>query len=377
MISVLQLVASSRGGGAVHVRELTSLLDPSRFAATVAMPEDGGHVTALDFTDQGVEFHRVDIASGPSLTAVRRLRALLSERRFDMLHCHGARAAFYGRLASATLGGRRPRIIYTIHGFAAPHYALPKRTMLLGIERLLTPVTDAVICVSAAERNSFVAAGFGPRERLHLVRYGIDAPLFRDVVVDRAEQRASLGTPVDAPLVTTICRLYRPRDFETLLGAFARLVAELSNVHLLIVGDGPYRQDIESLISDLRLGAHVTLAGFRRDTAQILAVSDVFVLSTALWEGLPLTILEAMASGLPAIASDVGGIREEIIHQQTGIVVPPRDPTALYQALLDLLTNDDKAKAMGQRGRERVDEYFTLERMGQETMAAYEDLMRQ
>lgn len=377
MISVLQLVASSRGGGAVHVRELTSLLDPSRFAATVAMPEDGGHVTALDFTDQGVEFHRVDIASGPSLTAVRRLRALLSERRFDMLHCHGARAAFYGRLASATLGGRRPRIIYTIHGFAAPHYALPKRTMLLGIERLLTPVTDAVICVSAAERNSFVAAGFGPRERLHLVRYGIDAPLFRDVVVDRAEQRASLGTPVDAPLVTTICRLYRPRDFETLLGAFARLVAELSNGHLLIVGDGPYRQDIESLISDLRLGAHVTLAGFRRDTAQILAVSDVFVLSTALWEGLPLTILEAMASGLPAIASDVGGIREEIIHQQTGIVVPPRDPTALYQALLDLLTNDDKAKAMGQRGRERVDEYFTLERMGQETMAAYEDLMRQ
>ena len=377
MISVLQLVASSRGGGAVHVRELTSLLDPSRFAATVAMPEDGGHVTALDFTDQGVEFHRVDIASGPSLTAVRRLRALLSERRFDMLHCHGARAAFYGRLASATLGGRRPRIIYTIHGFAAPHYALPKRTMLLGIERLLTPVTDAVICVSAAERNSFVAAGFGPRERLHLVRYGIDAPLFRDVVVDRAEQRASLGTPVDAPLVTTICRLYRPRDFETLLGAFARLVAELSNVHLLIVGDGPYRLDIESLISDLRLGAHVTLAGFRRDTAQILAVSDVFVLSTALWEGLPLTILEAMASGLPAIASDVGGIREEIIHQQTGIVVPPRDPTALYQALLDLLTNDDKAKAMGQRGRERVDEYFTLERMGQETMAAYEDLMRQ
>lgn len=377
MISVLQLVASSRGGGAVHVRELTSLLDPSRFAATVAMPEDGGHVTAPDFTDQGVEFHRVDIASGPSLTAVRRLRALLSERRFDMLHCHGARAAFYGRLASATLGGRRPRIIYTIHGFAAPHYALPKRTMLLGIERLLTPVTDAVICVSAAERNSFVAAGFGPRERLHLVRYGIDAPLFRDVVVDRAEQRASLGTPVDAPLVTTICRLYRPRDFETLLGAFARLVAELSNGHLLIVGDGPYRQDIESLISDLRLGAHVTLAGFRRDTAQILAVSDVFVLSTALWEGLPLTILEAMASGLPAIASDVGGIREEIIHQQTGIVVPPRDPTALYQALLDLLTNDDKAKAMGQRGRERVDEYFTLERMGQETMAAYEDLMRQ
>ena len=377
MTSVLELVASSRGGGAVHVRELTGLFDRTRLSVQVAMPEDGGHVAAADFTTQGVPFHRTDIASGPSLTAIRGLRSLLAEQRFDILHCHGARAAFYGRLAAALLGRSRPTIVYSIHGFAAPHYALPRRSALLGIEHLLSPLTDAVICVSAAERGSFTEAGFGPPEKLHLVRYGIDAVRFRDVLVDQAEQRAALSVPLGASLVTTICRLYRPRDFETLLSAFARVRAELPTAHLLIVGDGPYRERIESLIEDLNLVRHVTMAGFRRDTPEVLATSDIFVLSTAMWEGLPLTILEAMASGLPVVASDVGGIREEVVDHETGIVVPPKDTAALYQSLLGLLANKGKARAMGQRGQERVFEYFTLERMGRETMAVYEGLTGQ
>jgi glycosyltransferase involved in cell wall biosynthesis len=375
--SVLELVASSRGGGAVHVRELTGLLDRTRLSVQVAMPEDGGHVTAADFTGHGVPFHRLDIASGPSLKAIRELRSLLSEQRFDILHCHGARAAFYGRLAAALVGKGRPKIVYSIHGFAAPHYALPRRSILLGIERFLAPFTDAVICVSAAERQSFVAAGLGPPERLHLVRYGIDAVRFRDVLVDQVEQRTALGVPLGASLITTICRLYRPRDFETLLSAFAKVRAELPTAHLLIVGDGPYREQIESLVKDLDIMPHVTMAGFRRDTPKVLATSDIFVLSTAMWEGLPLTILEAMASGLPVVASDVGGIREEIVDHETGIVVPPKNPTVLFESLLSLLANKSKARAMGQRGQERVFEYFTLERMGRETMAVYEGLTGQ
>jgi glycosyltransferase involved in cell wall biosynthesis len=373
--TVLELVASSRGGGAVHVLDLTRLLASSRFSVTVAMPDDGGHVTGVDFAEHGAQCLQTDIAGGPSLTAFLALRSLLRKGSFDILHCHGARAAFYGRLACASLGCGRPRTVYSIHGFAAPHYNLPRRTLLLAMERVLTPVTDAVICVSAAERNGFLTAGFGPPERLHLVRYGIDVARFRDVVVQRVEQRAALGVPVDCRLVTTICRLYRPRDFETLLHSFAVVRERIRDAHLLIVGDGPYRPRIESLISQLSLVPHVTLAGFRRDIPHILAVSDIFVLATDLWEGLPLTILEAMASGLPIVASDVGGIREEIIHQQTGIVVPPKNPPVLSRSLLELLSDGERARMMGERGRKRVDEYFTPERMGRETMAVYEGLV--
>jgi glycosyltransferase involved in cell wall biosynthesis len=153
--------------------------------------------------------------------------------------------------------------------------------------------------------------------------------------------------------------------------------AESPNVHLLIVGDGPYRKRIEALISRLSLVPYLTLAGFRRDTPQILAVSDIFVLSTALWEGLPLTILEAMSSELPVVASDVGGIREEIIHQETGIVVPPKNPVALSEALLALLSDEQRASAMGSQGRLRVEKLFALDRMARETTAIYESLITQ
>lgn len=377
MISVLELVASSRGGAPVHVRDLSTHLDSRRFAVTVAMSQDGGHITAADFTACHIPFHQLDMASGLSMTTLLRLRRLLQEKHFDILHCHWARAAFYGRLAAALLGSGRPRIVYTIHGFAAPHYGFVKSRILLGMERLLMPLTDVFIAVSEAERTDFLAAGFAPRERVHLVRYGIDTARFADMVVDEAEQRTVLGVPVDATLVTTVCRLYFPKDVDTLLKAFAMVSAQCPRVHLLVVGDGPYRPQVESLIAQLGLATDVTLAGFRRDIPQILAVSDIFVLSTTAGEGLPITILEAMASGLPVVASDVTGVKEEVIHQHTGLTVPPKNPVALFEALLDLLRDEQKASTMGRRGRVRAEKLFTLERMARETIAIYEALTSQ
>lgn len=376
-IRLLHLVGSSRGGGAVHVRDLALGLPATAFTVTVAMPEDGGNVTGADFTNYGSAFYRLDIAAGLSPTALLQLRQLLREKSIDILHCHGARAAFYGRLAAFTLGRRRPKVTYTIHGFAAPHYSFPRRTILLGIERVLAPLTDAVICVCEAERQAFLAIGPVPSERVHVVRNGIDVAPFRDVVVDRVAQRATLGVPPDVSLVTTISRLYHPRDFETLLRAFAMARAQSSDIHLLIAGDGPYRPQVKALISRLGLTRDVTLAGFRRDVPQILAVSEVFVLSSALWEGLPLTILEAMAVGLPVVASDVGGVGEAVVSMETGILVPAKDPKALSGALLRLLSDPQEARTMGHRGRNRVEEFFTLDRMAQETVAVYEGLVSQ
>lgn len=377
MISILELVASSRGGGAVHVRDLTTVLDSNRFSVGVAMAEDGGNVTATDFTECNVPFHRLDLASGPSLRALLKLRGLVKEEGFDILHCHGARAAFHGRVAAALLRGRRPRVVYSIHGFTAPRYGFVKSRILLGEERLLVPFTDAFIAVSEAERKDFLATGFASSERVHLVRYGIDIARFAGVVVDRAEQRTALGVPVGAALVTTVCRLYFPKDVNTLLKAFAIVRTQRPSVHLLIVGEGPYRPQVESLVAELGLTTHVTLAGLRRDIPQILGVTDVFVLSTTAGEGLPITILEAMSSGLPVVASDVTGVKEEVMHQETGLIVPAKNAVALSEALLDLLTNDQRARAMGQRGRERAEESFTLERMGRETTQVYEDLLGQ
>ncbi len=373
MTRILVLGASSRGGGATHVRDLALGLDPARFAVRVAMPEDGGNVRRGDFESVGIPFYRVDIAAGFSLQALQHVRRLSAG--MDILHVHGARAALFSRLAAASLGRRRPRIVYTIHGFAAPHYPQPRRGLLLAVERALAPLTDRLIAVCHAEREAILEEGIARPEQVRVVWNGIDVACFHNITVDRVALRATLGVPPDASLITTVCRLDKPRDFNTLLHAFRKVADVCPAAWLLIVGDGPHRPRVEVLIRRLDLASRVTLAGFRRDIPQILAASEVFVLSTALWEGLPLTILEAMASGLPVVATDVGGIREALIHQQTGILVPAKSAAALFEALLELQINQHSARAMGQMGSERVAKQFTLDRMARETMAVYEDLV--
>jgi glycosyltransferase involved in cell wall biosynthesis len=371
-IDVLHLVASSRGGGAVHVRDLALGLDPDRFRVQVAMPEDGGTVRREEFEAAGIPFHPVEIAEGLSLREVRRLRRLSIGKA--ILHVHGARAALFGRLAASRMD-RRPAIVYTIHGFATPYYPQPRRGLLLAIERLLAPRTDRFVAVCEAERAALLAAGIGSPERIETVRNGIDVARFRDPGLDRTAARAHLGVPADAFLVTTICRLFKPRDFDTLLRAFQRVAAFSAAAHLLVVGDGPLRPQIEHTIASLSLDDRVTLTGWHRHPPAIYAASDVYVLTTWGWEGLPLTVLEAMAAGLPVIATAAGGVPEAVVDGETGFLVPRRDVDSLAHALRSAAQNPGRARTMGAAGRARAERLFTTTRMVAETARIYEHLL--
>jgi glycosyltransferase involved in cell wall biosynthesis len=361
VIRILQLIASSRGGGATHVRDLALRLDRSRFAVQVAMPKDGGNVRQKDFEAVGISFHRVDIAAGFSLQSLWRIRRLLAQA--DILHVHGARAALFGRLAAVSLGRRRPRVVYTIHGFAAPYYPQPRRAALLVIERALAPVTSLFIAVCQAEREALLKASVARPERAQVVWSGIDVARFCGSAIDRATQRAVLGVPSDALLMTTICRLDKPRDLGTLLRAFRQMVDTCPAAHLLIVGDGPLRSKVEQQISALSLTDRVTLAGWRDDLPAIYATSDVYALTTWGWEGLPLTVLEAMAAGLPVIATDVGGTGEAIENEVTGLLVPRCDVEQLARAFTRLAGDPALRRSMGQAGRQRASTLFGVEKM--------------
>ncbi len=356
------------------MRDLVRHLDHDRFVISVAMPEDGGNVSAEDFAAYEVAYHRLDIASGLRPGPLLDLHRLLRHEGYDILHCHGARAALYGRLAVALLGARRPKVVYTIHGLAAPHYTWPKRWALLLTERRLAPWTDAFIGVCEAERAAIVAAGIGPPDRVYVVRNGIDTARFRQASPQRAAWKAVLGVPSSEPLITTVARMYFPKDFDTLLRAFDLVRAQQLQAHLLIVGDGPYRPRVEAQIAELGLEHNVTLAGIRRDVDRVLAASDLFVLSTTEGEGLPLTILEAMASALPVVASDVAGIGEAVVQGETGLLVPPKDPSTLSESILELLSDLEKATTLGQKGLARVRGSFTVEKMVRETAAIYTKL---
>jgi glycosyltransferase involved in cell wall biosynthesis len=316
----------------------------------------------------------MDIAEGFSLRALQHIRSLAAD--MDILHVHGARAALFGRLAAMSLGRQRPLVAYTIHGFAAPHYPLPRRQALLSVERWLARVTEQWICVSHAERDALLAAGLADASRTQVIWNGIAPERFAGVTKQRHAARVALDVPPDAFVLTTICRLYRPRDFPTLLHAFREVQRAVPHAYLLIVGDGPLRAQIERWIESLTLQDHVRLLGMRRDVPRILGATDVFVLSSKGWEGLPLAVLEAMASALPVVASDVGGTREAVMDGQTGYLFAPGDVAALAHHTRALAKDPRLAQQMGRRGLVRVREYFAAERMVRETAALYEQLLR-
>jgi len=380
LVHLLHLVASSRGGGAAHVRDLARGFDPDRFAVQVAMPEDGGTVGRGDFETAGIPFHRVDIAAGFSFRALWRVRRLAANA--DILHVHGARAALFGRLAVASLGARRPRLVYTIHGFAAPHYPQPRRGVLLTTERVLAPLTDSLVAVCNAEREALAAARVARPENIQVVWNGIHTAHFQNVRLDRTAWRNSLNVPADASLITTMCRLHKPRDFQTLLHAF-RLVADACppdwnnpRAHLLIVGDGPLRAQIEAQIDALSLEQRVTLNGWRDDAPSVYAASDIYALTTWGWEGLPLTVLEAMAAGLPVVATGAGGVPEAVADGDTGLLVGRRDVDGLAEALRTLIAHPAQRQKMGDAGRIRAEAYFSVARMVAQTAPIYERLLR-
>jgi glycosyltransferase involved in cell wall biosynthesis len=254
------------------------------------------------------------------------------------------------------------------------HYRGLKRVLLLGIEWLLQFVTDITLCDSDAERADVIRYGIAPPQRTHTIYNGIDLDRLDRNLYERATARAALGLDPVQPTLVTVCRLNKPRDFDTLLRAVRVVVARLPTGRLLIVGNGPLRPAIEDQIQTLHLEESVWLLGMVRDIGQILAAAEVFVLSTQGWEGLPLAPLEAMAMRLPVVISDVGGNRKAVQDGVTGLVVPPRQPQALADALLRLLRDRSMAQRMGQQGRDRMVREFSAQRMAAETMAIYAQL---
>jgi len=372
MLRVVMVVASSRGGGATHVRDLALGLAPRRYDIQVVMPDDGGHVTADALLAGGVPCRALPLDAGLAHRVLGGLRALAAEA--DILHVHGPRAALWGRLAASGLAGRRPAVLYTVHALAALHDPWPRRAALLAVERALARGTDRFIAVSEAQKREIVLAGMAPPGRIAVITNGVALDRFAprdDGGATRAAVRRELGIPYEAPLTTMVCRLYRPRDFDTLLIAWRQVRETLPAARLLIVGDGPDRPRVESLVAGLWLGEHVTLAGMREDVPRLLAASDLLVHATAGWEGMGLSLLEAMAAGLPVVASRVGGVAEAVEDGETGLLVPPGSPAALAQALLRLLTDPATRAAMGARGRRRAIERFDLQRMLDATASLY------
>ena len=281
-----------------------------------------------------------------------------------IVHTHSSKAGILGRWAARVAGINL--IIHSVHGFSFNDYQ-PSflRAFYIFTERVTSLVTTRFIAVSKSNIGKGVAERIFSKDKAVLIRSGIDIREFQEVKGDRMKKKEELGADARCPLVAMIACFKTqksPLDFVKI----ARIVSDnISEIRFLLVGDGVLRSEIEELIKKLGMEDKIFLLGWRNDIPGILSCIEVLVL-TSLWEGLPRVFPQAMASGVPVVATEVDGAPEAIKNGLNGFLLPPKDINAMAEKVIYLIRHPKKAQEMGEKGKGLVAEFDIWKMLAQQ-----------
>jgi glycosyltransferase involved in cell wall biosynthesis len=300
------------------------------------------------------------------------IRRFIKNNNIDIVHTHSSKAGFLGRLAARISGVKT--IIHTVHGWSFHGYqAKPVYYLYLLLERFCASFSSAIIVVSQFDQRQAAQNLVGRPDQYRLIRYAVNPREFTDIIrVDQIKDGFDLSSNgLAVGMIACFKPQKAPLDFIKLASAIKN---DFPGVKFILIGDGVLRGKVDALISKLDLKGRVILTGWRHDPAAILSCLDVFVL-TSLWEGLPIAVLEAMAAGVPVLATDTGGIGEIVLDGVTGYLVKPHDIEAMGRRLRELLMQPSLRKELARsaRGYAESGEY-TLDIMLNKTTCLYLDL---
>jgi glycosyltransferase involved in cell wall biosynthesis len=370
------------GGTERQVVNLARGLDRTRFEVRFGCLRQWGELLG-DVTKPGISVAEYRITKLLNAHAVReqlRLARDLKQARIKIVHTYN----FYGNVFAIPAGRLAgvPVLVASIRGLDVDLTPLKRRA-----QRLVCRLAHRIVVNAEAVRQNLIADGYDPG-KIVVIRNGIDLSRFRSLRRD-GRLRQQLGLPPRAPLVAAFARLIPLKGLEYFLEAAALVAQRVADVRFLVVGDylakqngeivtdGTYRNELEKYAARLGLDGRVTFTGFRRDVPELLSEIAVSVLPSVAGEGLSNSILEAMAVGVPVVATDVGGNSEAIQDGVTGFVVPPRDAPALARGICQFLEDGCLASRFAVAGRQRVAEHFSLERMVRDTEGFYANLVHQ
>ena len=353
--------ADTVGGAQVHVRDLAQALMRDQHQVLVVTGQAGDYTQALaerSIPQTSIDHFGRAIALLPDVKTLLTLRQIIRDFQPDLVSTHSSKAGLLGRLACQWIG---VPCLFTAHGWAfTPGVPARRRQIYQVIEKLAAPWAAHIICVSDYDRQLGLQCGMSAT-RLITVHNGMPQ------VAEQDQADPSRTAPV---VVTMVARFDQQKDHATLI----RAIADISNLQLNLIGDGPTMPAMQALVAELGLTPQVKFLGFRSDIADCLAQSQIFVLISH-WEGFPRTIIEAMRTGLPVIATQVGGVAEAVLDRVTGFCIPPEDETMLRLRLQQLVQDASLRQTLGKAGRQRYEKQFTFERMYTETCQVYESVL--
>jgi glycosyltransferase involved in cell wall biosynthesis len=309
---------------------------------------------------QGIESHLIACKGQVDPSVFASIRDLAARTKADIVHAHGYKADIYTYFA---LRAASTPLVSTCHTW----YDNNRLVTLYGwADRLILRNYAAVVAVSDEVKERLLEAGVR-KDKVHLVRNGIDLLPFDNAVPSLKDS----SLPDHPPIVGLIGRLSIEKGVDIFLHAAARVLAEFPSATFVVVGEGPDRDKLESLIDELKIRKNVTMLGRRDDMPSVYASLDIMV-SASRQEGLPMAILEGMASGLPLVATAVGAVPTVVFDGRTGVLVPPEDPQLLASAIVKLLRDSTKRKRLGAAARKLIEDGFSAARMTDDYLRVYE-----
>lgn len=386
------------GGPSYQAVYLTQRLQDAEFETRLLAGTVGANEGSMEglAAERGVPFIRVpglgrELSARGDISTLFHLVREMRRYRPHIVHTHLAKAGAVGRLAAKLAGV--PVVVHTYHGHVFHGYFSKRKTRLfIRIERTLARWTDRIVALGSAQEEEILGFGVGERAQMVRIPLGLELEPFLKAREQRGALRRELQIPDGAPLVGIVARLVPIKAHSLFLEAARQVAARRPDTRFLIVGDGELREPLERQAAELgfrvvshgadgavnansakRTGAEVRFLGFRSDLPRIYADLDTAVLCS-LNEGLPVTVIEALAAARPVVATDVGAVRDLVEPGVTGTLVSPQNVNELAGGILDHLENPSAAEWRAARGRERVYPHLSIERLEGDIRQLYRDL---
>ena len=368
MKKILHITFDMTIGGAQQViRQLIEGMDKTEFEHQIVCIDGTLGELGEILQEQGIKVHLLNRQEGFDYALIKQIRKLIKENQIHVLHCHQYTPYFYGVLAAIFT---KAKVIFTEHGRFYPDYGTWKRKL---VNPILNLFTYKITAISKATKAALVKYENFPENSIEVIYNGIADK--SHIPVDKDKVKEEFNIPRHKTIFGTISRLQPIKNQQMMIRAFKMVHDEQSDTHLLIVGDGAIRSELETLTEELHIKDNVTFTGFQKDPFPFHHVIDIFLLSS-FSEGTSMTLLEAMSLGKPAVVTDVGGNPELITDQENGFVVPSDEVGRIVESCMKFLKDLQLTAQLGSNSRNVYEDRFLVRYMLDAYLNIYQYLVQ-